>query len=413
MPEPRDVDRADVYKAGVLAGDLRRDGDLVSFRYDPAYLDDSSRRPVGWALPKTDQPVTATAGSVPPFFAGLLPEGARLQAVVQATRTSIDDHFTLLVAVGADAIGDVQVVPHGEPLAEPTPALDEDAIATSNLNEVFARATGVDALRFDPAALPGVQPKVSAAMRSTPLQTSRRSAILKLNPATDYPRLVQNEHFFLRMATACDLRVPKHRLVHDADGRAGLLVERFDRTVTADGVHLRGQEDACQVLNVYPASKYRIKTETAIRELGAVCERSGGASRVATLDLLRLVAFSYLVGNGDLHGKNMSVGDEGDGRWRVTPAYDLVSTQPYLGWRDPMALDLYGRANRFTRAHLVEAGDRLGVPGRATVRMLDEIVRAATRWVDRLDEIGLPARTTSRLIELIRARLDELGREAQ
>lgn len=408
-PEPRDTYRADVLKAGVLAGRLERDGDQVSFRYASAYLDDPRSGRVAWTLPKTDEPAVATGGSVPPFFAGLLPEGARLQAVVQATRTSVDDHFSLLVAVGSDAVGDVQVVAEGERPGDPPVVLDEDTVATSDLDEAFAEATGPDALRRDPAALPGVQPKVSGAMRSTPLRTSMGPAILKLNPQTGYPHLVENEHFFLQVATASGLRVPAHTLVHDADGRAGLLVSRFDRVVTPTGVRLVGQEDACQILGVYPASKYRIKTETAVRELAAVCERSGGSARVAALDLLRLVAFSYLIGNGDLHGKNMSIGVAEGGRWRATPAYDLVCTQPYLRWRDPMALDLYGRANKLTRPRLVEAGGRLGVPERAMHRMLDEVVRGASRWVDRVGEIGFPAATSAQLVRLLESRSKELS----
>lgn len=408
-PDPRDVDRADVYKAGVLAGQLHRDGDQVSFRYALTYLEGPKARQVAWTLPKTDEPTIATGGSVPAFFAGLLPEGARLQAVVQATRTSVDDHLTLLVAVGSDTIGDVQVVAHGQQPGSPALVLDEDTVPTSNLEKVFAQATGRGALRYDAAALPGVQPKVSSAMRSTPLRTSWGPAILKLNPVTGYPRLVENEHFFLRVAASSGLRVPRHRLVHDTDGRAGLLVARFDRIASPAGVALVAQEDACQVLGLYPASKYRIKTETAIRELASACERSGGAGRVVTVDLLRLVAFSYLIGNGDLHGKNMSIGESSHGRWRATPAYDLVCTQPYLRWRDPMALDLYGRANKLTGIRLVEAGERLGVPPRATLRMLAEVVRGVEGWIDRVPEIGLSASVTSTLAGLIERRRDEVA----
>ena len=43
----------------------------------------------------------------------LLPEGRRLGALRRAVKTSADDELSLLLAVGADAIGDVQVVPSG------------------------------------------------------------------------------------------------------------------------------------------------------------------------------------------------------------------------------------------------------------------------------------------------------------
>lgn len=49
---------------------------------------------------------------------------------------------------------------------------------------------------------------------------------------------------------------------------------------------------------------------------------------VARARLLRLVAFSYAIGNGDLHGKNVSVYGS-DGQVELTPAYDALSTLPY------------------------------------------------------------------------------------
>ena len=72
------VELADVYKADRLAGQLRRDGDDVEFSYDDRYLADRDAPAVATTLPKVATPVRSSAGAVPAFFAGLLPEGARL-----------------------------------------------------------------------------------------------------------------------------------------------------------------------------------------------------------------------------------------------------------------------------------------------------------------------------------------------
>ena len=406
----RSVQSADVYKGNRLAGRLSREGSDVVYRYDPTYLDDPAMPAVAWTLPKSHTEARATGESVPPFFAGLLPEGVRLRGVVSGTRTSEDDHFTLLLAVGQDTIGDVRVVPEGAELIEPEPAFDVDDAASADLAAIFARVAGPDSLSFDAVAIPGVQAKVSAAMVSSPLQTSRGPAILKLNPDRDYPNLVENEHFFLRMARDCGLRVPDHTLVHDRHGKAGLVVSRFDRIVEPDGHLTRlAQEDSCQVMGVYPARKYRLKTEDVIATLSDHCQRGGGSGRVATLELIQLVAFSYLIGNGDLHGKNFSIRATPAAGWEVTPTYDLVCTQPYLGWRDPMALDLYGRANRLGHANIVAAAEKLGIPPRATTRMLRYVCTRAETWLDRLDEIGFDDSQTGRLRQLIASRLDELS----
>jgi serine/threonine-protein kinase HipA len=94
--------------------------------------------------------------------------------------------------------------------------------------------------------------------------------------------------------------------------------------------------------------------------------------------------------------------------WQPTPAYDLLCTQPYGGWKDPMALTLYGHANRLSRRNFVDAGERLGLRPRATIRMLDALVDAATAWPDKCDQLGIAPRQTELLAEMLRARIDSL-----
>ncbi len=102
------VKTADVYKASRPAGVLHRLPDRTEFLYSSAYLDVSGP-PVSWSLPLSAQPFTAPAAAVPAFFAGLLPEGRRLTALRRSVGTSADDEFSMLLAVGGDTVGDVQV----------------------------------------------------------------------------------------------------------------------------------------------------------------------------------------------------------------------------------------------------------------------------------------------------------------
>lgn len=106
---------ADVYKGGVLAARLERIEGGTRFSYLPAYL--SARgEAVAVTLPLSPRPIDTPAGAVPPFFTGLLPEGRRLASLRRAVKTSADDELGLLMAAGADPVGDVQIVPHAEPL---------------------------------------------------------------------------------------------------------------------------------------------------------------------------------------------------------------------------------------------------------------------------------------------------------
>jgi serine/threonine-protein kinase HipA len=232
---------------------------------------------------------------------------------------------------------------------------------------------------------------------STPLDTAAGPAILKLEPP-QYPRLVANEHFFLSMAAGCGLPVPTHRILVDRNRQEALLVDRFDRElVPGEPMRRLAQEDACQVLGRYPAAKYRLSFQEVSTALAGAVVAGGGSRPLAMRRVFEIAAFSYLIGNGDLHGKNLSIRHAPSGLWEITPAYDLVSTKPYIGWDEPMALAMYGRANRLGRRWWLDAADRLGLPTRAITRVLDGIVERSEPWLDRLDEIGFDEPTTQRL----------------
>jgi serine/threonine-protein kinase HipA len=147
----RTVHAADVYKSGRRAATLTKGSDgTVEFRYLPEYLADSGR-PVATTLPPTDAPVRTFGGSLPAFFAGLLPEGHRLSVLRRAVKTGLDDELTLLLAVGTDAPGDVQVIPRGEPLVEVPALVSGESPAELDFTALVEKV--------DPHALPGVQQK--------------------------------------------------------------------------------------------------------------------------------------------------------------------------------------------------------------------------------------------------------------
>jgi serine/threonine-protein kinase HipA len=395
------VKSADVYKAGEQAGVLRRLADRTEFVYLPAYLA-AQRPPVAWSLPLRAEPFVAPAAAVPAFFAGLLPEGRRLTALRRNVGTSADDEFSMLLAVGGDTIGDVQMVPAAEAPVGAKPIMVDDFTEVI-FAELFAEAIGDQP---DRTALPGVQDKISGQMLNVPVQGRSGAYILKLNPP-EFPYLVENEHFFFRAAAHTRLRLVDVELVHDRLGQPGLLVHRFDRVHEGDHLRSLAVEDACQVLGRWPGDKYNIPTEDAIEGLARCCRAPG----VAALELYRLLVFAYLSGNGDLHGKNLAILKEGSGEWRVTPAYDLPSSAFY-GDRT-MALPIGGRVRQqLSWAILRSLGDAVGIPNRLTADLVREQVIAASTWVDDLDQLPFDANKIRNMRRLVRARIRHIQPDA-
>ncbi len=397
------VEVADVYKGGCLAGQItRRDGG-TRFVYGDEYVA-SGGEAVASSLPVQAAPYRREGGAVPPFFAGLLPEGARLQAVIDAVRTSADDELSLLLAVGSDAVGDVTIVPEDENPDEwrsvELPSNPTDVVFA----DLLARAVGAIPGQLD-RAIPGVQEKMSDAMISFPIKGRTRPAILKLDPPA-FPLLTSNEHFFLGVAKSVGFLVPNHELIKDANGQPGLLIERFDRAINDRGGVVRiGQEDGCQILNRYPADKYRV----TINDLAARAVELATSPKSVVLDLILQVAFSWAIGNGDLHAKNWSLQWRLDGLVTPTPVYDIMSTLPYpLDQR--MALDLDGRDSNFRAEYFAVFGERFGIPPPLTYRRLGDLAERMSSTTNAISEIGYDPRTSEKLVTEMWRRIGTLYR---
>jgi serine/threonine-protein kinase HipA len=368
---------ADVFKAGALAAHLERTPSGVLFTYAPGYVE--ARGPaIASTLPVTSDRILQRSGAVPAFFAGLLPEGRRLTALRTTLKTSADDELSLLLAVGSDTIGDVQVVPA---TTTPDPASDSLTI-TKSFDEVsFAELIGETGIRVTPR-LAGVQDKISAAMISIPLGGRGARYILKLNPPEN-PHIVENEAFFLDLARTNRMPVPTSRIVHDRDGVPGLLVTRFDRVWDGAGFRMLAVEDACQAMGLWPADKYNVTMEDAVAALLTLTS----ARPVAAQELLRQLTFAWLTGNGDLHAKNMAVLNAPDVGQRISPAYDLPST---LFYGDTTLALTVGGKDTLSATRLTAFAAELRLQPKAVLRTVGHVLRATDGLAERLAAANLP-----------------------
>ncbi|WP_171814352.1 type II toxin-antitoxin system HipA family toxin [Arthrobacter dokdonensis] len=314
MKNPEDakkIHHAVVYKQGRPAATLVRQArDGVVFSYLPNYLSTGGPA-IAATLPLLDVPVTLAHGSVPAFFAGLLPEGERLAKLRWAVKTTITDEFSLLLAAGQNPVGDVRVVPAGDPLEAVPPLLAVTKTMDTVRFSDFAAIPGP----VDPSALPGLQDKVTASYVHD--KDPSRAYILKFNDGS-HARQVETEYLLLEKARALSIPVAASRLVYDAVGQAALLVSRFDRSPAGP----LAAEDAAQLLGLPPSRKYDIPTEAVAAAITGMCSAHVLAARNVFLQFL----FGWLTGNGNLHAKNISVVRQPGGEWFVAPAYDLQCT---------------------------------------------------------------------------------------
>ena len=391
---------ADIYQAERLCARIVRTMEGSEIHFDEDFLTQPPSFPgfLSTKLPYQSTPIVQSGANLHSFFLNLLPEGVRLQMLMNASRVAKDDFLGLLLKEGYDTIGDISVVPHGSapPRKLKLKQLGESTDFKKDFNEIYTNQN------FG-TAIAGIQEKLSSHRVTLPVGSKIwPSAILKLENS-HFPKLSANEHFFMRMAADCGIRAAQTQLVKDSLGEPGLLVKRFDRF--GNGLHQKyHQEDGCQLCGTGPENKYSLSLRQIIESVSNIST----SPLAASLDVMKLVMFSYMIGNADLHAKNISVLWK-DGAATLSPAYDLLSTLPYKGLDKRMALKMDGKDDRFRLGDFIQFAKRFGVPEKAIRFTAGVMFEKSATWIARLDEIGYDEKETANLQNEIGRRREVFG----
>lgn len=327
--------------APVRVGNLVRDGSGgVTFTVDEAYLRDPERPTLSlrWCDVSGDLATQerlayrgdkiALYGQLPPWFEGLLPEGALRTLVEQEMGPGDHDHFDVLARLGGDLPGAVVIAPETN--------TDGD-LGPIRLDRVqgLAVAQPEGTVKF---SLAGVQLKFAATQAGDRLTIPARSGegrfILKV-PTARYPGLPEAEFTAMSLCRAVGIDTAQCELVSTANiegvpdeflsaGDYALSVRRFDRRDDGTRIHM---EDLAQILGAVGERKYTMaNTETVLHAI----TRFSALWKDDTLEGMRRVAADVLIGNGDNHLKNWSFLFPDGRRARLSPAYDIVPTVLYI-----------------------------------------------------------------------------------
>lgn len=346
-----DVSVLEVLLYDKVIGTLTRlQGDRVLFAFTQDYVDDPNRPTLGLSFKdvfgelRTNFAPTQTR--VTPFFANMLPEEELRNYLAQRAGVNPKREFFLLWVLGKDLPGAVKIRPaDGE--AWPPDADDND--------ERDARDRKRKALRF---SLAGVQLKFSAVNKATggltiPAQGVGGSWIVKL-PSAKYEGVPENEFSMMTLAAKLGMDVPEMKLVDledveglpdgigDLKGQA-FAIKRFDREED-ERVHI---EDFAQVYDVYPEDKYK---RASYKNIASVIAAESGEADV--VEFIRRLVFNTMIGNADMHLKNWSLIYPDKRAARLAPAYDFLSTIPYIP--DEKAALKYARTKRMAEFDLDE-----------------------------------------------------------
>jgi serine/threonine-protein kinase HipA len=335
-----------IWMNGLRVGTWDKTRGIDVLQYDPQWVQSPAGRALSLSLPFTPGNIPHRGEVVANYFDNLLPDSDAIRSRIRSKfGTSSTNAFDLLTAIGRDCVGAVQLLPENE---EPTgfdrieaePLTDEDIEQSIAASLSGTRVLGQDQMPDFRISIAGAQEKTAFLLSKgrwcRPLGATPTTHIFKLplgligHLQIDMQDSVENEWLCSRVVHHFGLPVAAC-MIQNFGSRKVLVIERFDRKHEPTGWIARlPQEDFCQALGLPTTKKYESEGGPGITEIIRVLDASYQAVQDKKAFVKTQVIF-WMLAATDGHAKNFSLFHERDGKYRLTPLYDVLSAWPVIG----------------------------------------------------------------------------------
>jgi len=325
-----------------------------------------------------------------PVLSNLLPEGSLRELIAQGLKVHVDNELHILSYLGEDLPGAIEATPM-EPEDVPNSVLKTHGKAKAVKFEKLTRGN-----KF---SLAGVQMKFSMKEKDGRYNLSKGDVLgdwIIKTPSTKHKFVPLNEYTAMSLAGLVGVDIPEIKLVelykldnlpqiNLPDEKKAFAIKRFDREDN-QRIHM---EDFAQILVKYPHEKY---ASANYETIGKVIYDFSGDGLADAQQFARRLLVNILLANGDAHLKNWSLLYSDKITPRLSPAYDIVTTNVYIENETQYALNL-GKTKEWytvTMAHFQTWADKSGIPWRAIKPHLDDALsKARGLWPEALKALPM------------------------
>ena len=269
--------------------------------------------------------------------------------------------------------------------------------------------------------IPGVQKKMSLHLTADggkprlTLVNYPTGYILK--PQTEqYEALPEAEYLAMQMAEKTGISTVPYALIRMAGKNAATayITKRIDRVLPTKkdpSLKMLAMEDFCQLEQRLTENKYKGSYERCAKVVSRFSVQPG-------LDLSELflrVVFSFVVGNSDMHLKNLSLIETAAGSqsYVLSEAYDLLPVNVILPEDDEqLALTLNGKKHNIRRNDFLKFAEASGIPRDAAIKMIQKILSMKDQYLKMCETSYLPEHLKERFLVLVEARVNALKTSA-
>ena len=261
--------------------------------------------------------------------------------------------------------------------------------------------------------IPGVQPKLSLNLQVNPEDPKKSRLTIVglwgqyiLKPQSEhYPSLPENEDLTMHLAELAGIKTASHSLLRTTSGQLAYITKRFDRV---KGMKIP-TEDFCQLMEVPSTGRSKYDSCT-MEQVGKAIAKYSSVPGMDIISFFDISVFSFLIGNSDLHLKNLSMIKREDNQYRLSPAYDLISSNLILGKYDleQMALHVNGKKNKIRRKDFIALAENLKMASTMSEKIFSKYASLINEFGQLIQDSFLSDELKEQYIHLIKARATAL-----
>lgn len=119
----------------------------------------------------------------------------------------------------------------------------------------------------------------------------------------------------------------------------------------------------------------------------------------------RRMIFNVVARNHDDHVKNFSFLMNKDGKWQISPAYDICfSYSPGGTWTNEHQSSINGKYDNFTKNDLIDFAVKFGI--KKPIIILEEVVSAVSQWQHIAAETDIPKEKIKYINRYLRTKIN-------
>ena len=177
------------------------------------------------------------------------------------------------------------------------------------------------------------------------------------------------EYSFYRLVKECGIKMSDCSLIEE-NGRAHFLTKRFDRQ-NGEKIHM---QTLCGIAHYDYCNPRSYSYEQAFNVMRALRLPYSQAQ-----EMYRRMVFNVVIRNQDDHTKNISFLMDRQGKWTLSPAYDMgFAYNPKGGWTAQHQMSINGKFDDITRQDLLEFAKRNNI--KEATEIIDRIAEVSSRW---------------------------------